>query len=164
IISVPTVIFRPDWVTRRSSGPDTPCARDNISCTARTPLRRSAGRSSCADLTTPALRVLRRRPSSCARSNDSARTTSAKYAPTTIARTTTNVSATIAIYLPALLNDLDVLEEIRRQVHARRGEAVCALGPDLRCSEPPTHLAVGTEAGTLEQEDVLHRDDVPFHA
>ena len=43
MISVPTVIFRPDCVTRRSSGPETPFARDSTSSMTRTLLRRSVG-------------------------------------------------------------------------------------------------------------------------
>ena len=59
---------------------------------------------------------------------------------------------------------LDVLEELHRQLHARRGDALAALRPDAGGAEAASDFAAGVDAGALEHEDVLHRDHVAFHA
>ena len=51
-----------------------------------------------------------------------------------------------------------------RQRHAGGGEPLAALRPDPGGAEPADHLAVRADAGLLEQEDLLHGDDVAFHA
>src|SRR5689334_2964039 len=162
--SVPTVISRPDWVTRRSKGPDTPAARDNIACTARTLLSRSSGRSSCIAFAATVPLLGPSRLSNFDRSKDSGRTISAKYAPSTIPRTTTNVKATMTICPSCLLDKLHVLEEIGGQLDTCRCQPLGALRSDTCRSEPPTDLAISTDAGTLEEENVLHGDDLTLHA
>src|SRR5262245_48707416 len=53
-------------------------------------------------------------------------------------------------------------EEARRQVDAHDLELFDELGPDPGRLQPPLDLALD-DAGLLEDEDILHHDDVTFH-
>src|SRR5437773_12281464 len=59
---------------------------------------------------------------------------------------------------------LDVLEERCRQTRAGRRQPIAALRPDARRLEAPHHSSVVAHAVALEHEDVVHADDVAFHA
>src|SRR5438132_13477715 len=74
-----------------------------------------------------------------------------------------NVSA--AKIIAASSHDLlDVLEERGRQTRAGRRQPIAALRPDACRLEAPHHPPVVAHAVALEDEDVVHADDVAFHA
>ena len=163
--SVPTVIFRPDCVIRRSSGPTRPSARDSTR-SARLDVAQPLGRSlelcrfhhAGAALAPRRLRTFRS-------FDDSGRTISAKYAPSMIARTTTNVTATMTI-CPSCVTAMTLMCS-----NMSAGSWTPAAASRSRhfgrmpvARNWPLHLAVGADAGPFEQEDVLHRDDLAFHA
>src|SRR5215217_558509 len=56
------------------------------------------------------------------------------------------------------------VEHVGGQVDAGAPQPLPALRPDAGGPEPTHHPALRVEPGLLEHEDVLHRDDVAFHA
>src|SRR3954464_12416738 len=74
----------------------------------------------------------------------------------------TNVRATISM-IPSG-HSFPVLEHVPRQLDPERGQPLAALRTNPRGTEMAAHLAVAAERGALEQEDVLHRHHLTFHA
>src|SRR4051794_40361282 len=60
-------------------------------------------------------------------------------------------------------NRLHVLEHLDRQLNAKCRQSIAAFRTDAGRSKSPAHFAVTTQAGTLEDENVLHRHHLAFH-
>src|SRR5258708_33078079 len=74
----------------------------------------------------------------------------------------TKVAATMSTSPPSS-HGFHVLEHIDGQLDAKRRQAVAALWTNPRRPKASAHLAIAPHAGSLEDEDVLHRDHVALH-
>src|SRR5437868_12101292 len=66
--------------------------------------------------------------------------------------------------IPFSLQLHGMLKPLRRHVNSRGLQFVCKFGANSCPRESTDHATVGGDALLLEQEDVLHADNVLFHA
>src|SRR3990170_5385001 len=123
----------------------------------RSSLLRKSGRSS-----SWRLRILRRESRFLTSSFSDRVVTIRNIPPSKMTRTETNTSGGIQS-MALSLRASAVREHIRGEVDSGRGHHVGELRPDSRCAEHPQDFPFLVDPLPLEQEDVLHRDDVPFH-
>src|SRR5688572_2915887 len=90
------------------------------------------------------------------RNSVSCLTTSAQYAPKTMATTPAKTARAIQITERLLLDHVLVLEQLHGQLDARGRHSLACLRPNTGCAEPTRDLALGIHPGTLKHEDVLH--------
>src|SRR5437867_2542110 len=112
---------------------------------------------------TAGARSLLSRLRSAALSAESGRATNTQYAPSTRARVAAKVTTTKTTASPSG-DRLDVLEHVHPQRHSGSGHTLAALGPNTGGAETPDNPALRTDPGPLEHEDLLHGDDIAFHA